>query len=186
MGWLTWRCRILTGLASLLAVSLPWQAVGDDAPAARDLGAFAAWEEGSATPAGYEAFVPADDHQPVALLPPTTSVAHEMVAPSARRFYLTSIVGGSFLVVTADNTPSSCLTAGGAMGVAVERSNGRIRLEAEGRYRDVIEQTYLGFNENFSPRDPTPVGVIQVQTAGGWSALANVWRDFRFTDQVDL
>lgn len=183
MGRNAWRRRIGAGVALLAAVFLPWRAAWADAPPPLDLGAFAPWDTAMATLD--DAIVPADDHAAMPL-PPTNHVAHEMSTPSARRFYLTSIVGGSFLVVTADNTPSSCLTAGGAMGVALERSNGRIRLEAEGRYRDFIEQTYLGFNENFTPYDPTPVGMVQARTYGGWSVLANVWRDFRFTDRLDL
>lgn len=135
---------------------------------------------------GYDAIIAADEQPALALLPPTSSVARQMSAPSARRFYLTSIVGGSFLVVSADNTPASCLTGGGAAGVALERSNGRIRLEAEGRYRGAIEQTYLGFNENFSPRHPNPVGIVQARNLGGWSLLANVWRDFHVSDHMDL
>jgi hypothetical protein len=72
------------------------------------------------------------------------------------------------------------------VSITLERSNGRIRVEAEGRYRGFFEQTYLGFNENFSPRHPNPVGIVQAKNYGCWSALANVWRDFRLTDHVDL
>jgi opacity protein-like surface antigen len=85
-----------------------------------------------------------------------------------------------------DNAPSSCITGGAAAGLALERSDGRIRLETEGRYRSFIEQTYLGFNENFSPRNPNPVGIVQAKNLGGWSVLANVWRDFRLNDRFDL
>jgi opacity protein-like surface antigen len=161
-------------------------ACADEFPPTLDLGALAPWDDGGAAPSEYDAIVAADEQPSLALLPPTINVAREMSTPSGRRLYLTSIVGGSFLVVSPNNTPSACLTGGGAAGLALERSNGRIRLEAEGRYRGPIEQTYLGFNENFSPRDPNPVGIVQAKNFGGWSVLANVWRDFRFTDHFDL
>lgn len=185
MGRIRPRHRFGAGVASLVACVLASHVAWGDAPAALDLGVFAPWDGESAPVATYDAVVPADD-APIALLPPTTGVAYEMTEPPARRFYLTSIVGGSFFVMTLDNTPQSSLTAGGAMGMALERSNGRLRLEVEGRYRDLIEQTYLGFNENFSPRDPNPVGVMQARTYGGWSALANVWRDFELTERIDV
>jgi opacity protein-like surface antigen len=170
----------------LLFFFLAGRAAASDAPGSLDLAAFAPWSEGNTVVNGSETLVAAHTDPALALLPPTTSVAREMTVPAVQRFYVTSIVGGSFFVVTADNTPSPSLTAGGALGVAVERENGRIRLEVEGRYRDFVEQTYLGFNENYSALDPTAVGTMQARTYGGWSALANVWRDFRFTDHVDL
>ena len=183
------RHRIWTLVASLGTGLLPWLAAcADESPPALDLVALAPWDDGGAAPreSEYDSIVAADEQPSLVLLPPTISVAREMSAPSGRRFYLSSIVGGSFLVVSPDNTPASCLTGGGAAGVALDRSNGRIRLEAEGRYRGLLEQTYLGFNENFSPRDPNPVGIVQARNLGGWSVLANVWRDFRLNDQFDL
>lgn len=182
----TWRGVAAVAGVVLAGVVVAGPAAADDAAPPLDLTAFAPWSTGLSLSDGHAELVTADDDSPLALLPPTTSVASAMTAPSTRRFYVTSIVGGSFFVVTADNTPSSSLTAGGALGLAIERENGRIRLEVEGRYRDFVEQTYLGFNENVSPLDPTPVGTMQARTYGGWSALANVWRDFRFTEHVDL
>ena len=73
------------------------------------------------------------------------------------------------------------------MGVALDRSNGRIRVELEGRYRDPIEQTYLGFNKT-PPRlgaKPELIGTMQAKAYGGWSAMANLWRDFQLTDHLD-
>jgi opacity protein-like surface antigen len=183
-----WWHRIWVPVALVWAVVLPWPvACADDSPPSLDLGALAPWEDGGATPEENHPFVEADEQPSLTLFPPTISVVRDEIStPSGRRFYLTSIVGGSFLVVSADNTPSSCVTGGGAAGLALERSNGRIRLEAEGRYRGFMEQTYLGFNENFSPRDPNPVGVVQAKNLGSWSVLANVWRDFRCNDHFDL
>ena len=183
-GWKLSRVIARWGV-SLAALFLSLRAAVADTPPTLALGAFAPWDEAAAIPAAYDGVVPIDDPASLSLLPDTTSVARDVSAPSARRFYLTGIVGGSFLVVSADNSPSSSLTEGFAAGMALERSNGRIRIEVEGRYRDSIEQTYLGFNENYSIRDPVTVTMAQAQ-GYGWSALANVWRDFRWTEQVDL
>lgn len=73
----------------------------------------------------------------------------------AHQYYLSSIIGGSFLVATADNTPSSILTAGAAMGMAFDRPDSRLRIEAEGRYRDPIDHTLLGSNRS-TPRSASP------------------------------
>ncbi len=182
------RLRLVLGAwgVALATFVLPWRTALADGPVMLDLGAFDAQDEGVAIPAGYDAVVSIDDYEPVSLLPETNSVAYRMAAPAMRRFYVTGIVGGSFLVFSPNNAPPSCLTAGGAAGTALERSNGRIRLEAEGRYRGPIDQTYLGFNENFGPRNPNPVGIVQAQNLGGWSVLANVWRDFRLTDHFEF
>jgi opacity protein-like surface antigen len=187
MGRRPWRHRIWAMIALLGSVLLPWPvARADDFPPALDLGTLAPLDVGGTTSGDNDAFAVADEQPSLALLPPAISVAHETTAPFGRRFYVTSIVGGSFLVVSANNAPSSCLTGGGAAGLALERSNGRVRLEAEGRYRSFIEQTYLGFNENFSPRDPNPIGIVQAKNFGGWSVLANVWRDYRFNEHFEL
>jgi hypothetical protein len=171
---------------SLAALVLPWRPALADVPAMLNLSAFDPRDEGAAIPAGYDAVAPIDDYEPVFPLPETNSVAYRMSAPAMRRFYVTGIFGGSFLVFAPNNSPPSCLTAGAAAGTALERSNGQIRLEAEGRYRGPIDQKYLGFNENYGPRDPNPVGIVEARNLGGWSVLANVWRDFRLTDQFDF
>jgi len=169
----------------LVLVCLAGRGDADDLPRVLDLEAFASWDDESVSPAECEAVVPVNEREPLSLLPATTPVSQGALGPSARRFYLTGILGGSFLVVSGDNTPSSSLTEGGAVGMALERSNGRIRVEVEGRYRGPIGQTYLGFNENYSVRDPTLVCVSQARSSG-WSSLANVWRDFTLTEQMDL
>lgn len=171
---------------SLATLVLPGRSALADVPAMLDLSAFDTRDEAAAIPAGYDAVVSIDDYEPVSLLPETNSVAYRMAAPAMRRFYVTGIIGGSFLVFSPNNSPPSCLTAGAAAGTSLERSNGRIRLEAEGRYRGSIDQKYLGFNENFGPRDPSPVGIVEARNLGGWSVLANVWRDFRLTDHFDF
>lgn len=185
MAAMKWRYGKWVWVTSLVSLCLQGRPGLGDAIPTFDFGAFAPWDEGTAILAGYDTVVPEDDDV-LTLLPPTMSVAREVAVPPSRRFYLTSIVGGSFLVVSADNTPAAALTGGGAAGLALERSNGRIRLEAEGRYRGPIEQTYLGFNQNFSPRHPNPIGIVEGKNFGGWSVLANVWRDFRLNDHFDV
>jgi hypothetical protein len=105
----------------------------------------------------------------------------------ARQFYLSSIIGGSFAFVTADSNPPSILTAGGAMDIAFDHPGGRLRIQAEGRYRDPIERTYLGFNRESSRIRPRPelIGIMQARASGGWSAMANIGRDFQLTDRID-
>jgi opacity protein-like surface antigen len=180
-----YRCWVLVALSGVFLLPR-LDAYGDDSPPALHLGAFAPWDDRGVSPGDTDAIVAVDEQPSLAYLPPVTSVGREVFAPSGRRFYLTSIVGGSFLVVSPDNAPSACITGGAAAGLALERSNGRIRLETEGRYRSFIEQTYLGFNENFSPRNLNPVGIVRGKNLGGWSVLANVWRDFRLNDRFDL
>ena len=89
--------------------------------------------------------------------------------------------------MTADDNPQSILTAGGALGVALDRANGRIRVEVEGRYRDPVEQTFIGFNRQ-PPRlgtKPDLIGTMQAKAYGGWSVMANLWRDFQLTESLD-
>ncbi len=186
MAAMKWRYGIWVWVTSLVSLCLQGRPALCDAPPMLDCSAFVPWDEGPAILGGYDTVVPGYDEAPLALPPPTMSVAREMAIPPTRRFYLTSIVGGSFLVVSPNNTPPSALTWGGAAGLALERSNGRIRLEVEGRYRDGIDQTYLGFNQDFSPRHPNPVGIVEGKNFGGWSVLANVWRDFRLNDHFDV
>ena len=102
----------------LMAVPLLGVAGAAEALDSLDLGAFAPFDAG--VEAAYESnpFVPSYD--PAAVMPssPSGGMARAISGQSARQFYVSSIVGGSFLVVTADNSPSSILTAGGAVGVA--------------------------------------------------------------------
>ena len=180
---------------AVMAVPLLGVAAAAEAPDPLDLGAFAPFEAGAESAYESDQFVPSDDRATVMPSRLSGGMARAISADSARQFYVSSIVGGSFLVVTADNSPSSILTAGGAVGAAIDRSNGRLRVEVEGRYRDPIEQTYIGFNRQ-PPKDiprpgPVPpkpdlIGTMEAKAYGGWSAMANVWRDFQFTDHLDL
>jgi opacity protein-like surface antigen len=160
-----------------------------------ELGAFVPFEAEPESQDETDQFVPTPYCAAVTQSPPTYGVNRGDYERRARQFYVSSIIGGSFLVFTADDTPTSILTAGGAIGVALDRYKGRLRVELEGRYRDPIEQTYLGFNREPpqptpSPPGPTPsepevVGTMQAKAYGGWSAMVNLWRDFQLTENLD-
>ena len=111
--------------------------------------------------------------------------AHRRPEP---RFYVSGLLGASFVTLDDPVYESiferrmnrSVLTSGGAAGVAVERWNGLLRLEVEGRGRDDVT---AALSESLGP-----FGGADFRWAAndGWSALVNVWRDFTVTDQVDL
>ena len=190
------RNRVVAYAVSLMAVTLLGVAAAAEALDTLELSAFAPFDAGAEVPYEPDQFVPADDRAAFAQSSQASGAAREISDQRARRFYVSSIIGGSFLLVSADNSPSSILTAGGALGAAIDRSNGRLRVEVEGRYRDPIEQTYIGFNREpprLGPGPPGPVppkpeliGTMQAKSYGGWSAMANLWRDFEFTDQLDV
>ncbi|NCA16398.1 MAG: hypothetical protein EBS90_05025, partial [Betaproteobacteria bacterium] len=107
---------------------------------------------------------------------------------SARRFYVTGIVGSSFATLTDDlagrYTDSSAngtlFTAGGALGMAFDRPFGAIRAEVEGRGRDSLEDSLA------VTAIPLATGTGTWVAADSWSTMVNVWRDFSVTDNVDL
>jgi opacity protein-like surface antigen len=186
---------------SLVAVPLPGGAVAAEATDPLDLSAFAPFDAGAESAYEPDQFVPGYDRAAVMPSPTPDGIVRHLPGRPARQFYLTSIIGGSFPVATADSSPSSILTAGGALGVAFDRSNGRLRVEVEGRYRGPIEQTYIGFNREQSSKPgiappgpipvPTPnkidlIGLQRATASGGWSAMANIWRDFELTDHIDV
>ena len=98
-----------------------------------------------------------------------------------RRFYVTGLLGASFANLTAPgnsqsglDTEDTLFAAGFAAGLSLERQRGRLRVEVEGMGRDVYEAAYPGV-PNF--------GVILTNS---WSATANLWRDFMFTDRFGI
>ena len=168
---------------SLMAVAVLHVTAAAEALESLNLAAFAPLDSGDEVPYEPDYSLPGFDRTAVMPSPPSGRIDGMTSDRPARQFYLSSIIGGSFLVVTADNTPSSTLTAGGAMGIAFDRPGGRLRVEAEGRYRDPIEQTFIGFNREKSASEL--IGTMQARTYGGWSAMANIWRDFQLTDRID-
>ena len=94
------------------------------------------------------------------------------------RFYVSGIVGSSWATLTVDEPPSAVapvFTAGGAVGWALEREAGRLRLEIEGRGRDA-----LGFAEADAEQSAA------FRATDGWSALVNLWRDIDLTEKLSL
>ncbi|MFM7205342.1 MAG: hypothetical protein ACKO4T_01550 [Planctomycetaceae bacterium] len=104
---------------------------------------------------------------------------------SGQRFYVTGILGDTFATLadpvygsgSGRSLNGSILTAGGAAGVAYARDNGQWRLELEGRGRDDLTGSEI--------QGLPPVLLFEGQwaAADGWSALANVWRDWWIGEQ---
>lgn len=100
---------------------------------------------------------------------------------SPRQFYISGMIGPSFAGVTSpsDSTLASSDTlfnAGGAIGIAFERRNGRLRIETEGMGRDTYEAEFVA--------TPTP-GDTTILT-NNWSVMENMWRDFMLTDRFGI
>ena len=100
---------------------------------------------------------------------------------NCRQFYLGGIIGADF--GTLDKIPGSTtvpnqslFTAGGTVGMRSFRENGALRMEFEGRGRDVVGFTLdggAGTNASTFAKN-------------GWSAMANVWRDFSVVGNLDI
>lgn len=105
-------------------------------------------------------------------------VADRSGGPS-HRLYVSAMLGPSLANVwsPAEDTlgsEDSLLAAGAALGIAFERTHGRLRIEIEGMGRD----TYNG--ELFSfPGDSTIL-------TNNWSAMGNIWRDIMITDRFGM
>ena len=99
-----------------------------------------------------------------------------------RQFYVSGILAASFDTLLNGMSPASlnwappsiqqtAFSAGGALGVALNRPNGLLRFEFEGRGRDNITETFALDAANYST----------ISVSDGWSAMANMWRDLFFT-----
>lgn len=98
-----------------------------------------------------------------------------------RRFYASAMIGPSFATFTSPSTPSlasdgTVFTAGGALGVAFDRARGQLRLEVEGMGRDTYNAPFT------SPPRPGNSTIL----TNNWSVLANLWRDYMFTEQFGV
>lgn len=116
--------------------------------------------------------------------------ALEMLGSAFRapQFYVSGIVGASFATLSSGGTNTASGTAvpntgavsadlfsaGGAFGAAFERSHGLLRAEVEGRGRDRL----LGETAGVEP--------FAVEAADNWSVMANLWRDYFFTDRLGV
>lgn len=101
---------------------------------------------------------------------------------SSRRLYVTAMLGPSFASLSVTDgidritTHDAPLAAGGAVGVAFERANGRLRIEAEGMGRD----SYFGPVPSLVPAN------VLILAASNWSVMGNVWRDVMLTERLGL
>lgn len=98
---------------------------------------------------------------------------------SCRRFYASALIGPSFASLndtanSALSTDGSVFAAGGALGVALERGNGRLRFEVEG----------VGRSNYISPIESLP-GFSQL-TTNNWSVMGNAWRDLMITERAGI
>ena len=94
-----------------------------------------------------------------------------------RRFYITGLWGTSASnltdvddVTAFENGSANIFTAGIAGGISFERENGRLRLETEWLQRDYFKHR----------QDDLDTFLV---ATSNWSVLANVWRDFMFTNR---
>ena len=100
---------------------------------------------------------------------------------NCRQFYLSGIVGADFATfdkVSGNPTTvpnQSIFTGGAAAGVRYLRDNGALRLEFEGRGRDQVSATAGDAVNNITTR-----------ATDGWSAMVNVWRDYKPYDSFGL
>jgi len=106
---------------------------------------------------------------------------------SSPRPYVSGIVGASFATLssvdtnTAGGAPTTntgsindnLFTAGGALGLAIDRENGLLRVEVEGRGRDAMTGT--------TPSVVYPFA-YDVAVKDGWSVTTNLWRDLFLDD----
>ena len=169
------RCAV--ALLCGLGVSLSVPAVADTLGPAIDLTAF---DETAAGPAD----LLADDLQEVSV----TSGIPTLITP-----YVSGIVGASFGSLATSGPISAAapglsldgaanqtmFTGGGAIGMAIARPAGQLRMEIEGRARGPITgQERFRFNGI-----PEPSLSGDLAATGGWSTTTNFWRDLDITDR---
>lgn len=105
------------------------------------------------------------------------------VASDQPRFYVSGLIGSSWATLTTSDpdqlaTPSAVdpiLTAGGAVGMALERQAGRLRFEIEGRGHGTLGTSF-----------GDAIQATSFQATDTWSAMANLWRDVDVTRKLSL
>lgn len=133
---------------------------------------------------------------------PVSDVAYRS-GSAANRFYLTGILGASYASARAGGTNDilsiggdtvsigqvgssnqSLFTGGGALGMAIARPMGQVRMEIEGRWRDPVRGTSTGF---IAINDvPLAATDLNYRLGTGWSAMTNFWRDVDVTDRLGV
>jgi len=111
---------------------------------------------------------------------PLQEVAQQF-GTAPRRFYLSGMIGPSFATVTSPEevnlvSSDTLFNAGGAVGVAFERDNGRLRLELEGMGRGTYDAAITG------SADPSDFTLV----TNNWSVIQNVWRDLMITERFGV
>lgn len=160
-----------------------------DLPAAIDLADFGRNDPGPA-PAGDAWWAPAADRaEPLPVVP----VVHGLDA-AATQFYVSGIVGASFATVDTGGRRSfadtvirqngavneTIFTGGGAVGLALARPAGLLRMEVEGRARGPMSGS-----TNLTV-DGVPATALDARATNGWSSMVNFWRDWFFTDSLGI
>ncbi len=111
---------------------------------------------------------------------PLQDVARRL-GSAPRRVYLSGMIGPSFANVTNPNdatfaSSDTLFNAGGAIGVAFERSRGQLRLEVEGMGRSTYDAPFT------APVRPDDTTVL----TNNWSVMTNAWRDLMLTDRFGI
>ena len=117
----------------------------------------------------------------------------------AIRGYVTGIVGGSLATINAGGSTvfggttqlqtvgsvnDTIFNGGGAIGMALARPSGLLRMEVEGRARGPMHgQTAFEIASGTTSGAVIP---LDVTVTNGWSAMTNFWRDYFFTDRVGV
>ncbi|MFM7138371.1 MAG: outer membrane protein [Planctomycetota bacterium] len=108
--------------------------------------------------------------------PPLAEEPAAEAAPPAdsRTPYVAGMIGSSLSGGQAGGFGGTLLTGEGALGVAVPRRAGAVRLEVEGRQRAALS----GPRRVGGPGDP-PAAV-----GGEWTTMANLWRDVEVAEHL--
>lgn len=115
------------------------------------------------------------------------------------RGYVTGIVGGSLATINAGGSAvfggttqlqtvgsvnDTMFNGGGAIGMALSRPSGLLRMEIEGRARGPMHgQTAFEIASGTTSGAVIP---LDVTVTNGWSAMTNFWRDYFFTDRFGV
>jgi opacity protein-like surface antigen len=120
------------------------------------------------------------------------------------RPYVTGIVGASFGTINAGgSTPwangpggyvnqgggsfsEAMFTGGGAIGMAIDRPSGLLRMEVEGRARGPMSGQTKFFSTYNDGQPNIPESPLTTTATNGWSAMVNFWRDYFFTDRLGV
>lgn len=105
-----------------------------------------------------------------------------------RRWYVSGIVGATFGHLSGDGNlflidadaarfDATAFNGGAAVGAALDRPSGLLRVEFEARARGPMARTAV------EPIGPDFIAVDQSVT-GGWSTMVNVWRDWFLTERL--